>query len=688
MFKQTTRKALSLILILAMVLSIAPFSFAAEKTYTDVPANYWAYNAIYAWSQGDNAILEGDGQGRFLPGDVIDDTSVDVVLGKILGNAGEWKRGNSITREAALVKVAKAFGIDTVAKPSALFADDELISTAAKPYIYGLKARGYVVGYKNEFNPKGTFTRAEVIQIVYNIISQIADKNVSDVTVQQDFVIRKTGVTLKDATVKGDLIVAQGVKDGDVTLDNVTVTGKLIVYGGGSHSIVIRGASKINTAILNKTEGESVRIKVDGSAFVTNYVVKENSQAIISGGKSVTLEVEADAEIVLADGANLEKVEIIGNNVVMTIESGGVIETLKIDGKNGTITVAEGAAVPTPTGDGADTTKIDDATAPSAVSTASPSPPESPSPSPSTEPQYPPQGNTGNPENPGNTENPENPGNTNTPPATFTAEAFLAEASAKGVTMTSVVATAIVERINSYYANMGGPIGGGEAFTTLEAITYLPELHGILGVPKNILDLFPNATSISYNDGDWSGTITLPARIQNATLLNQGITDIILEPGWNSADRGVINLEGNPISLATLTQLVTNNRFEIVILKSDRALPSTLDFGGLAVTASRIDLTDTAVELLGTPPASFSQNLSIDFTGTPFAVLMNEYRATTTEMGRRLTSGEISQEAYDEQLIAYISKIQAFLDPMVAWLPANGSQLYYESSSTFIFATH
>lgn len=68
----------------------------------------------------------------------------------------------------------------------------------------------------------------------------------------------RTGVTVKNTEVHGSLLLAEGIKEGDVTLAGVTVTGKTVIKGGGSHSVVFSGA-QLNDVSINKP-GSPVRV--------------------------------------------------------------------------------------------------------------------------------------------------------------------------------------------------------------------------------------------------------------------------------------------------------------------------------------------------------------------------------------------------------------------------------------------
>lgn len=68
--------------------------------------------------------------------------------------------------------------------------------------------------------------------------------------------INSGGVTLKNAVIKGDLILAAGIGEGEVLLDHVTVEGRTIVNGGGENSIVIQD-STMNQVMVQKISAES-----------------------------------------------------------------------------------------------------------------------------------------------------------------------------------------------------------------------------------------------------------------------------------------------------------------------------------------------------------------------------------------------------------------------------------------------
>ena len=70
----------------------------------------------------------------------------------------------------------------------------------------------------------------------------------------KETVIEKAGTTLENKTIPGDLVIAESVGEGNVTLKNVTVLGNVIVKGGGANSIYFDGVRVGGTVRLQKVK--------------------------------------------------------------------------------------------------------------------------------------------------------------------------------------------------------------------------------------------------------------------------------------------------------------------------------------------------------------------------------------------------------------------------------------------------
>jgi len=344
-FSKVTAFALSFVLTLTAPACFAPLSVLADTgqpVYTDIGDSY-AKDAISEWSAPGVGILAGYGNGIFAPEDNIRAVDLDIIFDKLLGKeVRAWSVSPDLTREQAAAVIAKSLGIEPVDVneiTSGLYGDHASIAKEYQPYVYALKEAGIQQGDGTNYMPKAAFTRESIIQTLANAISVPIDKNTNAKTYKNSAVIRKSGITLRNAVIHGNLIIGHGVGDGEVTLDNVKVEGRLIVYGGGSNSIVIKGTSAINAVVVNNSGvgSEPVRLKAESNTTIGKCQIAEGGRAIISGVNILSLTVEANAEVTIAEGAVITLIEINGSDVIIHVEKDGVIEKLVINGNNATI---------------------------------------------------------------------------------------------------------------------------------------------------------------------------------------------------------------------------------------------------------------------------------------------------------------------------------------------------------------
>jgi hypothetical protein len=358
------RKALALFLTLALVVSMAPsLASAVGNSYTDVPSTHWANGVIAKWSGDDYGVLQGNGDGTFAPSRGITLGELATILSKTFGyterTAAEvspaWAdeavekaiaagvvaktvtvdASAAITREQAIRYIAIAYSVAPI-EGETTFADNAAIGAEYKPYINAFQKLGYVVGKGNGvFDPKASYTRAEAMQVIENTTAEIADGDISDKIYSNSLIVRKSGVTLKDATVNGDLIIGQGVGDGDVTLDNVTVEGRLIAYGGGSNSIHITGNSKIYLIISAKDFGEQISYRVEGNAEVYKIETTQGTKIVIFGDVQ-SVDVAENASVTLVAGT-IDAVTIAGAGGSLVAQTNATVNTVSVEANNATV---------------------------------------------------------------------------------------------------------------------------------------------------------------------------------------------------------------------------------------------------------------------------------------------------------------------------------------------------------------
>lgn len=245
---------------LAGTLAMTPVSAAFVDTET-----HWAADAIARWSeeyqiiQGyedgtfrpDNSITRGAFAGildRFLkfqaqaPAETFTDTAgtywESAILklnaaGIYLGNNGKALPADTITRQQAVTMIARAFGVDA-ATDTLSYLDAEQFAEYARGPVAEMTARGYITDSQDgSFRPLDPITRAEIVNILNNMIQVLVQETVSySSDVAGTLMINaEGGASLADMTIAGDLILAPGVS-GPVTLNNVTIQGAIRNFSG------------------------------------------------------------------------------------------------------------------------------------------------------------------------------------------------------------------------------------------------------------------------------------------------------------------------------------------------------------------------------------------------------------------------------------------------------------------------
>lgn len=262
------RKFLSLILVFAMTVSLLTVGTGAvESTYGDT-AGHWAESSIERWSG--HGIIQGS-NGLFDPNGQLTCAQLATILAKLLklpaakdagftdNTADAWYydainrcaaagilNGNGdgtvtpeapITRERAMVMLARALGIEPIRKPDLTkYTDAAKVAPYAQGMVAAMIEAGIVGGVTaDELAPQDNINRASTVTILDRAISTYADK---------------AGATVK-ADGKGLVLVVA---------ENVKITGApegtKIVVADGATGLTVNGKSVSDdqTYIVPKTE--------------------------------------------------------------------------------------------------------------------------------------------------------------------------------------------------------------------------------------------------------------------------------------------------------------------------------------------------------------------------------------------------------------------------------------------------
>lgn len=211
-----------------------------------------------------------------------DEMAKSVRMGVFQGADGKLSPNDPITREQAFAVLARAFGLaDGKASSLDKFSDGAQVSSWARGAVAALVEQGYVTGADGALNPQSYITRAEFAQVMDALVATYADQDLKDQTVEGNLILR-TNSTLENVTVKGDLILADGVSA--ASLKNVTVTGRLVVRGGTDGVKLTKSTAKSGIQLANPNG--TPKLTIDGKAYHPNGTTNGGNTSGGSGGGS------------------------------------------------------------------------------------------------------------------------------------------------------------------------------------------------------------------------------------------------------------------------------------------------------------------------------------------------------------------------------------------------------------------
>ncbi|MBE5722049.1 MAG: S-layer homology domain-containing protein [Clostridium sp.] len=232
-----------------------------------------------------------------------------VAAGYVKGYSdGSFKPGNTITRAEAAVMIANAARLSANEAGAYRFTDVGSIPAWARGSVGAVVAAGYMTGYPDgSFYANASISRAEAVSSLNHMLGGTAYQPTQPTTpttdttktTSDDVVIEDKGTTLKNQTVDGNVTIAKSVGNGDVTLRNVTIKGDLIVKGGGSNTVTLEDVDVRGKARLLK---EGVHLHLVGDTDIRKLLI--DLAAHITQSSSYKDEI---GEIILAGDGDLSK---------------------------------------------------------------------------------------------------------------------------------------------------------------------------------------------------------------------------------------------------------------------------------------------------------------------------------------------------------------------------------------------
>ncbi|MFF2484221.1 S-layer homology domain-containing protein [Paenibacillus sp. NPDC058071] len=322
-------KSISRAEIVSVTNQLFSYTTATASTYKDVPAASWYSKEVGKAQQA--GYISGYADGTFRPNQAITRQELAVMIAKLLKLAPS----DSANRYT-----------DTASSPS-----------WSKGAIGAVIDGGVMTGYAGQtFKPAGNVTRAEAVTVLERAYNKLAvtydqagvygpETGIEKIT--GNVVIDAAGITLRNVEISGNLLLGEGIGEGDVTLQNVKVHGTTTVRGGGENSIHFENSIMV-TVVVDKASGK-VRIVVNGATQIADVTIQSNAKLEAEAGaeiNSVTLAKALPAQSNVQLVGAFESVNVIATNIVVDIPKGSIKEFNVSEQANGsTINVGKEAAI-------------------------------------------------------------------------------------------------------------------------------------------------------------------------------------------------------------------------------------------------------------------------------------------------------------------------------------------------------
>ncbi|CAK4868611.1 unnamed protein product [Aphanomyces euteiches] len=320
----------------------------ASTSFTDVSAEKWyALDVARAQEAG---YMQGDGNGLFRP-------------------------EASVTRGETAVIISRLLNLDLVSEAEyAKFADAKDIAVWSRGAVSAAVVAGIMKGYDgNRFKANQPLTRAEAVVLLDRVRKQAVEPTNTTAltssidkagtygpasgmeTYAGDVAINVPNVVLRNVTIKGDLLLGEGIGEGDATLDHVIVEGKTTVKGGGKNSVHIMD-STLTRVFITKVDGQ-VRVVIEGSTAIDQVTVNSGATLQVASGSGAgfgTVTVTTTGEVLLnGDFPNVvivaaAQLTVTGgkvDNLTLTEQAAGAGITLNKDSQVGVMNAGAAATV-------------------------------------------------------------------------------------------------------------------------------------------------------------------------------------------------------------------------------------------------------------------------------------------------------------------------------------------------------
>lgn len=340
----SVRLCLSLAVALLMLLAscLAPPANAAAVP-VDIQ-DHWAAGQVAEWMEA--GLVGGFPDGTFRPDESITRAQFITMVNTVLGlqekapisyadvREDDWfaieiakakksgyisgypdntiRPNNTITRQEIAVILAGILELDPNPAGVDGFKDAGVVASWSKDAMGAVTAEGILSGFPDgTCRPADNATRAQAVVILSKAAGAMYTEagSYSLQVIDGNATINAGGVTLKEGTIKGSLLLTEGIGEGSIVLEDITVNGRTVICGGFD-SITLKNCN-LGTIVIRSSG--PVRIIATGNTNIEKVIAKsearlENQNNTGQGFDFNTTEIKPGAKVTI-DGKSQDEVK-------------------------------------------------------------------------------------------------------------------------------------------------------------------------------------------------------------------------------------------------------------------------------------------------------------------------------------------------------------------------------------------
>ncbi|MBQ9413216.1 MAG: S-layer homology domain-containing protein [Oscillospiraceae bacterium] len=263
------------------------------------------------------------------------DIGIAYTAGYFTGMPGNRAAPNEpVTREQALVLLAKSNRLDTATGEITAFADGRDFAGWSQGYVNAAASLGLIGGYSDgTYRPRNNISRGEMAVLLDRALGTlIRDPGTYSMgNVYGNLTISAPNTTLKDTTVAGNLTISGGLGLTGVELENVRVLGDIIVAGSGEaqagDSVLLRN-TQADALKVDSLTGQYLSLRADGDTIIDDVTVVTDAfindrTASGMGLRNILLKSDMPGGLFTVAG-NVESVVNASPISTLTVSSGSV----------------------------------------------------------------------------------------------------------------------------------------------------------------------------------------------------------------------------------------------------------------------------------------------------------------------------------------------------------------------------